>query len=302
MTEEEHNRKIDATKHMTEFVIKIDNCFSAPVLNTGVFLKVGDAPYLIINTEDFGAFLTTDQLVTIEKCIKDNNPALINKINPYVRCIRCHDVFDRLDDLRTNPAAGIMIAVSLYPMYKALPYTESGKAEYSNFVSRFHVYFTGVPAGLNMGTTILLNHISNSPKDWSILPTTKRYLLVGFYPDHKKLIVRALNNSINMVVDAAQFSIVDEMDKLSAGITRTIVHIISHCDMQESTYKQAINLLKSKLPKEKVVPQKKTPIKIVDLKELPPGAGLKFDKNPPPLTTNKVNKKKTSKSKPKASK
>lgn len=289
MTQEEHDRRVEATKHMTEFVIKIDNCFTAPTLNTGVFLWIGNDPYLIINTEDFGAFLTTDQLLIIETSIKDNNPALINKVNPKVRCVKCPDFFN-ITSIKTDPSARILLAVFLHSMYSALPHTEIGKAEYSNFASRFHVYFTGAPAGLNDGTRILLNHVGSSPKDWKYLPDNKRYMLVGFYPDHRKLIVRTLTSKVNLVVDPEQFAFVDEMDELSAGVAKTFVSIICHGEKKEKVYKQAIIDLKNKLPKEEVAPQKETPIKIVDLKALPPGAGIKIDKNPPPVTTSKVNK------------
>ena len=275
MTQEEHDRRVAATKHMTEFVIKIDNCFAAPTMNTGVFLKINDDPYLVINTEDFGAFLTTEQLVTIERCIKDNNPALINKINPYVRCVKCPEFFD-INALKTDPSAKIVMAVFLISMYKALPHTEVGKAEYSNFASRFHVYFTGVPAGLNVGTTILLNRISNSPKDWHTLPDNQKYVLVGFYPDHKKLIVRTITNSINLVVDPSHFTLVEEMDTLSAGIARTLVGIIGHHEKVENTYKQVIISLKNKLPKEE---PKVTKEEVKDAPTPPATASLLNDKN-----------------------
>lgn len=301
MTQEEHDRRVEATKHMTEFVIKINNCFAAPTMNTGVFLKIGNDPYLIINTEDFGAFLTTDQLLTIEASIKDNNPALVSKVNPKVRCVKCPEFFN-ITAIKTDPSARILLAVFLHSMYGALPHTDIGKAEYSNFASRFHVYFTGVPAGLNDGTKILLNHINSSPKDWHYLPDTKKYMLVGFYPDHKKLIVRTLPSKIDLVVDPAQFTLADELDELGAGIAKTFVSIICHGEKKENLYRKVIIDLKNKLPKEEVVTKKEAPIKIVDLKDLPPGAAIKFDRNPPPVTTNKVNKKKSSKSKQKASK
>lgn len=291
MTKEEYERRVEATKHMTEFVIKIDNCFSAPMMNTGVFLMIDNDPYLIINTEDFGAFLTTDQLLLIEGSIKDNNPVVISKINPKVRCLKCPEFFNVNAIKSGDNAAKALLAVTLHGMYSALPHTEVGKAEYTNFASRFHVYFTGVPAGLCNGTTIQLIHNSCSPKDYHSLPDNKKYVLAGFYPDHKKLIVRSIGSSLNILTDPSQFTLVDEMDTLSAGIAATLVGIIGHSEKKEKVYKQAIIDLKNKLPKEEVAPQKETPIKIVDLKALPPGAGIKIGNNPPPVTTSKVSKK-----------
>ena len=271
MTEKELETRMEATKFMVEFVIKINRSFAAPVVNTGVIMPIKNnkdkvETYFVVNTEEFGSFFTTEQLVVIESSIKNNKPNLISEINPKIRCVKCPD-FINISTIKTDPAADILVGISLKEMYANLPHSTVGAAEYSNFVSRFHVYFTNVPAGINIGTRILLVPNSVSFSEWNKL-NERKYYLIGFHPDLHKLIVKAENTTVNLMVDPDKFTLADEKDELKAGVAQMFVNAFSRSELKEAQYIKTIQDLKAKIPAP--VPQAAAPVDTKPIKVLPP--------------------------------
>lgn len=318
--------KAPLVQGMTELVIKINGGLDGPIIHPAVIMPILTEQskylsYLIINTNNFGTFIPTNTLVEIkDKLTKGtNDPALVNLLKEHgYRIIN----FDKsMTAFSFNSVTGISaIAAHLSSVLPSL-----GKSvHHCNLASRMKIYLTGTPAGLGRFTRIPM--VLNNEVPHKKVKTT-HYLLSDFIPVLKKVIVTTSEDPTNYkVVDASEVSFEDDLDMRNSTVTELYVDKMGAIEqLQTLVQKESkaklyaenrVNELlaeltklnepkvekKNKHPKEDAAPQKETPIKIVDLKDLPPGAAIKIDKNPPPVTTSKVNKKKSSKSKPKASK
>ena len=183
------------TVGMKEFVITINMCLDAPIVNTGCVIPVNMGSYkqlwIVVNMEEYGEFLTADQLSKIQALLTKGTPKALNdiaKVCPTVVCAPCDPVVS-MDMLLTPTTGSLMMGLFLLNAYLKNPHNrlKGQDINYCHFASRCRIYFNKYPAGLKAGTSIEMAGNKFTPHKLAQLKPENKVYLMDFVPKRREL-------------------------------------------------------------------------------------------------------------------
>ena len=246
MTKEEFEVIEPKVRNMVEFIARIDNGFGEVSFNCGVFMPVNMTNYLVINTRNYGTFLTADQLVTIAQALVDNQHNVIKEINPDLKVVICEHLNAEL--FKCPKLRDSMFGLYANTIYKKM-WANTEKAQYNhvNLASSVKLLFTDRIAGTDMTSNIKVRAITCDPTSTA---EEEDFRLVGFHPENKRLLICKVNKpGLTFVVDPKKFNLVLNEQDESAKITKSVFSLITKLEDREAQ----ILLLQQKLEKDKTI-------------------------------------------------
>lgn len=263
MTKEELATIRENTKEMSEFLIKIDRGFGAPVVNAGVCMTVTVGgkekhDYLFINARNLGNFLPYEKLMSIKAALEKNDGAALKKEcdgdGKTILCIQLPSFITRARLMGKCGSALMGVAIhSTYQkisnrvfqidgMFNVRPFAD---IDYRNFAARVSLYMTNAPAGLGVCTTIEVVP-TNKPHAGGSPDPKDKYVLVGFTAEPKGLIISHVSDlNTQFAVDLNDYALVDDTIATRAEFIEATVDAAAAAEALEKRAIDAEGSLKS---------------------------------------------------------
>ena len=253
----------DLTKGMAEFVVKIDMCLDAPIVNTGCVIPINDGEneqlWIVVNMEEFGEFLTAKQLLQIKQAIMKGGKKMADHVKsacPTAVCVPCVPSVT-MDMIQTRDTGEIILAIHVMDAYlKNLHNRLHGQdINYCHFASRCHVYFNTYPAGLKAGTSIIMAGNKFTPHMLPMLKPEFKVFLRDLIPKRRELmLVTGGPNKQSFIGKPENFEFPEEHYIRMSQLTATVTNFVAIWEKQQRLIVDA-----SKASPEKNTVSKKVP-------------------------------------------
>lgn len=259
----------DMTKGMVEFVIKIDMCLDAPIVNTGCVIPINDGEneqlWLVVNMEEFGEFLTAKQLLQIKQAIVKGGKKMAEHVKaacPTAVCVPCVPAVT-MDMIKTRDTGEIVMAIHLMDAYLKNQHNRLRGQEinYCHFASRCHVYFNTYPAGLKAGTSIVMAGNKFTPHMIPMLKPDFKVFLRDLVPRRRELmLVTGGTKKQSFIAKPENFEFPEEHYIRMSQLTATVTSFVAIWEKQAKKIIDASNVTPEKKEKThaKTTPTKKT--------------------------------------------
>lgn len=257
----------DMTKGCAEFVIKIDMCLDAPIVNTGCVIPINDGEneqlWIVINMEEFGEFLTAKQILQIKNAIMKGGKKLLDNVKaacPTAVCVPCVPAVT-MDMLKTRDTGEVLLAVHVMDAYLKNQHNRLRGQEinYCHFASRCHVYFNSYPAGLKAGTSIIIAGNKFTPHMLPMLKPEYKVYLRDLVPKRRELmLVTGGSNKQSFIGKPENFEFPEEHYIRMSQLTATVTNFVAIWEKQERKIVDASKATPEKKATKKKVAAKKT--------------------------------------------